>query len=83
MENTAIPVVLRILDYTIPLFGNQRCHPYGKLLVSDGKLQRVVKFGYRLDSRGCQENYITFNRKRYKYRNIGSVYYPQIVLLPY
>lgn len=61
----------KIISWTIPLFGNKRIFAYGKLLVSDGKTRRLVTT--KEDSSG---SYITFNRKRYRIRNNGSLYNP-------
>ena len=62
----------KIISWTIPLFGNKRIFAYGKLLVSDGKTKE--------DSSG---SYITFNRKRYRIRNNGSLYNPLLQVAAY
>ena len=74
-ENTNTQVrVKRVLEWTIPYFGNRHTMPYGKLLVTDGVDEKVVSTkGDMLDSYkryGCQ--YVTFKRKAYevvKYRD--------------
>lgn len=63
--------IVKVVDWTIPLFGNKRIFAYGKLLVSDGKMRQLVTT--KEDSSGL---YITFNRKRYRIRNNGSLYNP-------
>ena len=35
--------IKKVIDWTIPFFGNKRIFAYGKLLVSDGKKERIVK----------------------------------------
>ena len=59
-----------VVDYTIPYYGNKRCHPYGTLRVTDGVITKLVKFGYKMEN-GKQVHYITFNRKRYEYAMTG------------
>lgn len=60
--------VKRVIEWTIPYFGNRHTMPYGKLLVTDGIDEKVVTTkGDTLDSYkryGCQ--YITFKRKTYE-----------------
>lgn len=60
--------VKRVLEWTIPYFGNRHTMPYGKLLVTDGTDEKVVSTkGDTLDSYKrfyCQ--YITFKRKHYE-----------------
>lgn len=68
-DNTNTQVrVKRVIDWTIPYFGNRHTMPYGKLLVTDGTDYKVVTTkGDTLDTYkryGCQ--YITFKRKAYK-----------------
>ena len=76
--------VVRLIGYKIPLYGNKRIHPYGHMIVTDGTTEKRVSFGYRTDKRGLQippsQDYITFNRKRYAYKNIGSLYHPKMEL---
>lgn len=67
---------VKILSYTIPMFGNRRSWLYGKLLVKHNSKEKVVRFG-KTDEVG--RNYITFNRKRYYFRNVGDLYSPKIV----
>ena len=68
-DNTNTQVrVKRVIEWTIPYFGNRHTMPYGKLLVTDGTNEKVVSTkGDTLDSYkryNCQ--YITFNRKSYE-----------------
>ena len=67
-----------VLKWTIPMFGNKHSEPYGKLLVGDGETERVVKT--KEDSCG---SYITFNRKRYRISNKGSLYSPKLEVAEY
>lgn len=79
--------VVKLLSYTIPLYGNKRIHPYGHMIVSDGITRKRVSFGCRMDRNGFQlpqhRDYFTFNRKRYAYKNIGSLYYPKFEITEY
>lgn len=68
----------KVIDWTIPLFGNKRIFAYGKLLVSDGKKKRIVTM--KEDYCG---SYITFNRKRYRIKNNGSLYSPRLQVAAY
>ena len=66
---------VEIRDYTIPMFGNKRAFPYGKMLVEHEGEQRVVAFG----DQEAGQTYIVFNRKRYCFQNVGSLYHPKSV----
>lgn len=68
----------KVIDWTIPPFGNKRIFAYGKLLVSDGKTKRLVMM--KEDYCG---SYITFNRKQYRIRNNGSLYSPRLQVEEY
>ncbi len=70
--------IKKVIDWTIPYFGNKRILPYGKLFVSDGKKEQFVKM--KEDRNG---SYITFNRKRYAIRNNGSLYSPKLQIVEY
>ena len=80
LRNTSYDVpkvrILGVVDYTIPMCGNKRCLPYGKLKVTDGITTKIVpiKDG---DSIVDYKQYITFNRKRYYIRNIGGLHTPK------
>ena len=63
--------IKKIIDYTIPLCGNKRIMPYGKLLVSDGEISKVVSI------QGEPKQFFTFTRKRYYIKNAGSLYAPK------
>ena len=79
--------VVKLISYTIPMYGNKRIHPYGSLIVTDGITEKRVSFGCRKDKRGFQlppgRDYYTFNRKRYSCENTGSLYYPKIEIKAY
>lgn len=62
----------------IAFFPGIRIFPYGKLIVSDGKIERLVTM--KEDSNG---SYITFNRKRYRIRNNGNLYSPCLQVVNY
>lgn len=64
--------IVKIQEYIIPTCGNKQIFPYGKLIVSDGENQKVCSI--QSDSNGTQ--YILFNRKRFRIRNIGTLYAP-------
>ena len=66
---------VKILSYTVPMYGNSRVFPYGKMLVEHEGVQKTVKFG-EVTANGKLS--ITFNRKRYYFHNAGSLYAPTI-----
>ena len=66
-----------MLHYTVPMLGNKHIHPYGTLLVSDGVKSQRVKF--ELDS-GLYGT-VTFQRKKYRVRNVGDLMAPRIVVV--
>ena len=69
-------IIEKIIDYTIPLFGNKRILPYGKLLISDGKTRKICP----IKDDGSRQ-YITFNRRRHYIRRKGSLYSPRYVFV--
>lgn len=66
-----MPTIEKLIEYTIPFFGNRRCLPYGKMLISGGGKKKVCEI--REDG---VDQYIIFNRKRYYIQNNGSLYSP-------
>lgn len=70
---------IEILSYTIPLYGNRRIFPYGRVKIEHEGEETVVRFG-EVDSEGLY--YITYNRKKYRFRNVGSLYDPVFEFLP-
>lgn len=70
---------IEILSYTIPLYGNRRIFPYGRMKIEHEGEETVVRFG-EVDSEGLY--YITYNRKKYRFRNVGSLYNPVFEFLP-
>ena len=72
--------IIGLVDYTIPMFGNKRCMPYGKLKVTDGVETKIVSIKDGDASVGYKQ-YFTFNRKRYYIRNEGSMYAPNFVVI--
>lgn len=69
-----------LLSYNIPFFGNERTRPYFTAIVTDGTRTQVCKSkGDRSgDAETCQ--FLTFNRKRYKVINRGTMYAPDLHL---
>ena len=65
--------ILGIRGYIIPMFGNKRSQPYGKLLIADGR--RKVILPIHDDTDGSQ--FIIHEWKRYYVHNVGSLYNPQ------
>lgn len=65
--------VKKILSYTVPLYGNRRIFPYGRMCVAHEGKEYVVRFG-DLDNEG--RFYITAARRRFYFRNVGSLYAP-------
>lgn len=66
-------------NYTIPMFGNKRVQPYGKLLVSDGTTDKLCNI--KEDNSGTQ--YINFKHKRYEVANCGSLWSPRFKIIKY
>lgn len=67
---------IRLESYIIPIFGNRRAEPYGRMVVEHVGKTRTVRFG-AVDDQGRQ--YITFGRRRYYFQNRGSLYSPKFV----
>jgi len=74
--------IKRILDWTIPYFGNRHIIPYGKLLVTDGTEEKVCKTKGDLEYDNSDYQYITFQRKRYRVVNKGHLHSPALTLVP-
>lgn len=75
------PYVRRLVDWTIPMYGNSHCIPYGVLLVADGETQARCKT--KNDKWGDHgKQYINFKRRRYNVVNKGSLYCPMLELEP-
>lgn len=68
----------KLTDYTIPLYGNRRCLPYGNLHVngSIGKKICPIKDG---NASVDYRQFITYNRRRYYVKNAGELHYPYYV----
>lgn len=73
-----IPYLKKVIDYTVPVFGNKRILPYATLLVSDGENTKIIKT--KEDQNG---QYIVFKRKRYGIKNLGSLYCPRLQITEY
>lgn len=74
---------VEIIKWCIPYFGNNHTMPYGILQVSDANKTQICKT--KGDKIGEYDHsigqYITFNRKRYKVINKGTMYSPKIELV--
>lgn len=73
-----LPIIEKVINYTIPLYGNKRLFPYATLLVSDGKIKKVIK-----TKEEGGKTYFTFNRKRYGISNSGNLYSPCLHVMEY
>lgn len=71
--------IIGIEAYTVPMFGNRRSLPYGKLRVADdeGKNPRIVD----IKDGEAGNQYVTYQRKRYGVINTGSLYSPRFVTM--
>lgn len=67
---------VKLLSYTIPMYGNSRIFPYGKMLVEHDGEQKAVRFG-EIAANG--RFFIAFKLKRYYFHNVGSLYNPKFV----
>ena len=72
------------IKWCIPYFGNAHSMPYGVLRVTEGaKIQICPTKGDKIgEYNPVIGQYITFNRKKYKIVNNGSLYAPKIELKP-
>lgn len=76
-------LTVKVADWTIPMYGNKHCVPYGTLIVSDGKrTERCTTKGDKWDSFGPQ--YIVFNHRQYwvKYAKGHTMSNPKLELEP-
>ena len=69
---------VKILSYTIPMYGNKHAIPYGKMLVEHEGKEKTVPFGGFDMGAGLQ--FITFERKRFFFRNVGGRSSPRVVV---
>lgn len=67
--------IKRIVDFTIPMYGNNRIFPYYTLEVTDGDLTKIVK-----TKEDGPNIYFTFKRKRYYVVNEGKLHNPKLVI---
>lgn len=67
--------ILTLQEYTIPMCGNKRSNPYGKLEITDGKVTKLCPI--KDDNDGHQ--YICFLRARHYVCNKGTLYNPKFV----
>ncbi len=72
--------IVKVVKWTIPIFGNVHYLPYGILKVTDGVTTKNCKTKGDCwdDHDGYQ--YITFKRKRYKVINSGTLHFPMLSL---
>lgn len=85
MENEKLIKGVRISlrNWTIPMYGNNHSIPYGTLRVRgeiDGKQVDVIVRTKGDLCGDCTPQYVVINRKRYKVRNLGTMYFPQLSL---
>lgn len=85
MENEKIlkGIKVSIITWTIPMFGNRRSIPYGWLRVQ-GEIDKryydvAVKTKGDLDTDHTPQ-YVVIGRQRYKVRNFGTMYNPNLAL---
>lgn len=67
--------IIEIKSWTVPMYGSRHTVPYGLAIVEHNGVQKTVKLG-RVDQNGV--TYLTFNRRRYYYKNIRSLYNPKL-----
>lgn len=67
--------IIEIKSWTVPMYGSRHTVPYGLAIVEHNGAQKTVKLG-RVDQNGV--TYLTFNRRRYYYKNIRSLYNPKL-----
>lgn len=73
--------IVEIKSWTVPMYGSSHIVPYGLAIVEHNGVQKTVRLG-RVDQTGL--TYLTFNRRRYHYKNDGSLYNPKLtVYQPY
>lgn len=74
---------VEIIKWCIPFFGNNHTMPYGTIRVTEGDYVQICKT--KGDTIGEYNpyigQYITFNRKRYKVINKGTLYSPKLELI--
>ena len=74
---------ITIISWTIPMFGNRHTCPYGWLRVQGEIGKRYydvsVKTKGDLDTDKSPQ-YVVIGRQRYKVRNFGTLYFPQLAL---
>ncbi len=67
----------RILDWTIPMYGNNRLYPYYHIdVLGEDGTERVV-----LTKEDGPYTYFTFRNKRYYFVNTGTLYNPKLEIL--
>jgi hypothetical protein len=73
-------IQVQVIDWIIPHFGNTHIMPYGTLRVTNGEVTKICKTKGDRNTDIVGYQYITFQRKRYKVMNVGSLYSPKIKL---
>lgn len=68
----------KLVGYTIPLYGNKRLFPYGKLIVWDD--DDMVTKTVDIKEDGAKQ-YFTFKRKRFYIHNAGTLYSPNFKII--
>ena len=74
---------VEIIKWCIPYFGNNHTMPYGTLRVTESDRTQICKTkGDKIgEYNQTIGQYITFNRKRYKVLNKGTMFSPKIELI--
>lgn len=69
--------IIEIKSWTVPMYGSRHKVPYGLAVVEHNGVQKTVRLG-RTDQHGV--TYLTFERRRYYYKNDGSLYNPKLTV---
>ena len=76
-------ILMDIVQWTIPTFGNRHIMPYGKLKVYDkktGEIKIVKTKGDLATDNPYTQQHIFFNRRKYNVVNSGSYWFPKLKL---
>lgn len=65
---------MKILDYNVPPTGSGKQTPYGTMKIEHAGKTKTVPFG---STDGLGRNFVTFLRRRYYFRNVGTLQDPK------
>lgn len=65
---------MKILDYNVPPAGSRKQTPYGTMKIEHAGRTKTVPFG---STDGLDRNFVTFLRRRYYFRNVGTLRDPK------